>query len=140
MDARAMPLSAAFTAEGREAIGPLINAVCEGPKIVEVPLEAARGLARGPVRGRLLLMPLTDQDGDVSRIFGAIVLDGKPGRRALRFDVDPSLPLRCKRLTPLIRTVHEVKPHLTVARVLAGAHDCEAPRQRPRLRLVVDNT
>ncbi len=143
MEARSMPLSAVFTADGRDTLGPLINAVCEGPEIVEIPLTATRGLARGPVRGRLLLLPLTDQDGDISRIFGAIVLDGKPGRRALRFDVDQALPLRCKRLTPMIRTIHEVKTQMATADYHDDFGDTHAPApqfRRPHLRLVVNNS
>lgn len=145
MEARGMPLSALFTAEGRQILGPLISSACDGPEIVEIPLTAARGLGRTPMRGRLLMLPLKDRDGDVTKLFGCIIGDALPGRRVLRFDVDKQLPMRCKRLTPQMETLSEVRTRIAVA------HDVDvpapmpvkritAPKRAPFLRLVVDNT
>ena len=145
MEARGMPLSALFTADGRAVLGPLIKSACESPEIVEIPLTASRGLGRTPMRGRLLMLPLKDGDGDVTKLFGCIVADALPGRRILRFDVDRQLPMRCKRLTRQMETLSEVRARIAVA------HDIETPpalgadaappaRQAPFLRLVVDNT
>lgn len=145
MEARAMPLSSLFSSEGREALGPLVNSACEGPEIVEIPIIASRGIGRTPMRGRLLMLPLKDRDGDVTRLFGCIVSDTLPGRRVLRFDIDKQLPLRCKRLTPFMETMSEVRDRLAVP----GEYDLPmdvtpsaalVPVQRSHLRLVVDNT
>lgn len=152
-EARGMPLSAIFSAEGRAQLGPMINAVCEQPEIAEIPLTASRGLIGGPLRGRLLLMPMKDARGEITRIFGALIVDGAPGRRALRFDIDPAVPLRNQRLaTPVIRTIAEDAPtpappqvlnhlrEIAPATIPAAAHIPTPRAPRSYLRLVVDNT
>ena len=148
VDVRGMPLSTLFSASGRAALEPLIASVCEGPEIAEIPVSTPiRGLRRSLVRGRLLLLPLKDRDGQVTRIFGAIVLDGSTQRHTVRFDFDQSVPLRCKRLTPMIRTISKVRPtspeigvapeETTMNRAM---EDLPLRRPRPYLQLVVDNT
>ncbi|MBB5721871.1 hypothetical protein FHS72_001495 [Loktanella ponticola] len=130
MEPRGMPLSALFTPAGRDMLAPLIFDVCEGPDIVEVPVIAARSLGRSPLRGRLLLMPLKHAGQEVNRLFGAVVVDGKTGRRPMRFDFDRDQSLRQQAVQPIIRTVHEILSEPTVAH----------PAPRPALRLIVDNT
>ena len=149
MEPRSMPLSALFSSEGRDLLGEMVANVSDGPHIVEIPLTIPRGFARAPVRGRLLMLPLVDRNGNSSRILGAIVLDGKPGRGALRFDIDQSVPLRCKRVGPRIRTSQPI-PVTEAAetihqRPLARAETPARERPnirfgRPHLRLVVDNS
>ncbi len=152
MDARGMPLSILFSAEGREALGPLVEAVCDGPEIAEIPVMTTRGLRRTVLRGRILLLPLKDRAGKVTRIFGALVIDGAPGRQAVRFDPDHSVPLRCKRLTPMIRTIGQMKAAVADMEAAARPAPTSTPietadavtsvsrNSRPYLQLVVDNT
>lgn len=162
MEPRGLPLSSLFTASSRISLAPIINAVCEGPELAEIPVIASRGIARTPLRGRLLLLPLKDDDGAVTRIFGAIVVDGNRARRALRFDFDTNYPLRSQKIKPIIRTVHEVASLTEVLELPNTRHETPAkpasPRipaevtqqvwnapgaaasKRPALRLVVDNT
>lgn len=152
MDARGMPLSIMFSAEGRDALAPLLKSVCEGPEIVEVPLSATRGLRRSVVRARLLMLPLKDRDGQITRIFGALVMDGNAGRQPVRFSFDESVPLRCKRLTPMIRTISQMKAAVadmedaasvaTISKALPTTNPLPLPSRnaRPYLQLVVDNT
>lgn len=152
MDARGMPLSILFSAEGRETLAELLASVCDGPEIVEIPLTATRGLRRTVLRSRLLLLPLKDRNGHVTRIFGAMVMDGAPGRQPVRLDIDQSVPLRCKRLTPMIRTISEMKAAVadmqdaakpaTISKVMPTDAPMPLPVRsaRPYLQLVVDNT
>lgn len=152
MDARGMPLSIMFSGDGRDVLGPLLQSVCEGPEIVEVPLTATRGLRRAVVRARLLMLPLKDRDSKVTRIFGALVMDGNAGRQPVRFDIDASVPLRCKRLTPMIRTISQMKAAVaemedaasvaTISKAIPAEAPIPLPSRsaRPYLRLVVDNT
>lgn len=152
LEARGMPLSAIFTPEGRAQLGPIINAVCEVPEIVEIPVTASRGIIGGPLRGRVLLLPLKDVEGKLTRIFGALIVDGTPGRRALRFDIDPLVPLRTQRLSPVIRTIAENAPAATAPQYVQRLRDVEPTMpvvpsvlptlsaRRSYLRLVVDNT
>lgn len=147
VDVRGMPLSTLFSEDGREALAEVIKSVCDRPEIVEVPLTATRGLRRSVLRGRLLLLPLKDRDGGVTRIFGAIVLDGAVKRHIVRFDFDRTIPIRCKRLTPLIRTISEMKAAVADLNRDYEKADLEQPSKAPSksgarsyLQLVVDNT
>lgn len=150
MEPRGMPISAIFTPMGRQMLAPLIYDVCEGPELVEIPLIAQRGLARSPLRARLLMLPIKTTGPDINGIFGAIVIDGRAGRRSLRFDFDSDGTMRTEPLGPVIRTVHEVMtdddedvPQVaarTIEPVLPHElRQLDEPRQ-PGLRLVVDNT
>lgn len=147
IDVRGMPLSTLFSEAGRQSLAEVVQSVCEGPEIAEIPITATRGLRRSVLRGRVLLLPLKGRDGQVNRIFGAIVLDGAPSRHTVRFDFDRSIPLRGKRLTPMIRTISEMKT--AVADMNAAAdratmakamEPLPALSARPYLQLVVDNT
>jgi len=141
VEARGMPLSALFTVPGREALGPLIEQVVDGPHIVEVPLHTSRGFARMPAKGRLLMLPLADRDGQPTRIFGALITDSQPGRHAWRFDLDRAVPLRCKRVFSVMRRRAEPVSQSPVTSI-ASTPEPERPTfgRRPHLRLVVDNT
>lgn len=148
MEPRGMPISALFTPTGREMLAPIIYDVCERREISEIPLIASRGLGRSPLRGRMLLLPLKHDGEAVNRIFGAIVVDGRPPRRALRFEIDNGQPLRCEPVRPAIRTVHEILsypdadetplPPLPTPQIWEPAEPRRDPM--PALRLVVDNT
>lgn len=148
MEPRSMPLGALFTENGRDLVGEMVANVADGPHIVELPVTVPRGFARTPVRGRLLMLPLVDRNGNTSRILGAIVLDAKPGRGVLKMEIDTSVPLRCKKVGPRIRT-EPVRPHARPIEVMTTIAAPVEPtlqqlarprRVRPYLRLVVDNT
>jgi hypothetical protein len=137
MEPRGMPISALFTPAGREMLAPIIYDVCEQPEINEIPLIATRGLARSPLRARMLLLPLRNDDEGINRLFGALVVDGKPSRRALRFDFDPNANLRTQPVRPVIRTVHEILAD-TRDQIAVPTPVRRTPHQP--LRLVIDNT
>lgn len=137
MEPRGMPMSALFTPAGREMLAPIIHDVCENPEICEVPLVAHTGFGRSPLRGRLLLLPLR-HDGDIiNRLFGALVVDGKVGRRPLRFDFDQSIAIRTQTFQPVIRTVHEIMSEPDNMVIPQPMMKREGPW--PSLRLVVNN-
>jgi hypothetical protein len=159
MEPRGMPISALFTPLGREMLAPIIFDVCETPEITEIPLVAHRGFGRTPLRGRLLLLPLKQDSEEVNRLFGALVVDGRSGRRPLRFDFDQEQSLRVQSVRPIIRTIHEVMDEpitdfggpgptpafSTQTPVLAFESETttvstERSTTSPALRLVVDNS
>ena len=135
MEPRGMPISAIFTPMGRQMLAPLIYDVCEGPELVEIPLVAQRGLARSPLRARLLMLPIRTIGDEINAIFGALVLDGRAGRRSIRFDFDVESELRTEALRPAIRTVHEVMDEPVPTPPMRSFE-----AKRAGLRLVVDNT
>ena len=147
MEPRGMPLSALFTPAGRQMLAPIIHDVCETPEISEVPLVAPRGMGRAPLRARLLLLPMRHDVEGINRILGALVVDGRPGRKALRFEFDQEGTVRSESTQPIIRTVHEIMsvPNVTLhpaAPPLQQANSVPtlAPIKGFGLRLVVDNS
>ncbi|HKL70557.1 PAS domain-containing protein [Salibaculum sp.] len=120
---RGMPLSVLFTPGDRGRLATQVEVAFRMPSVVELPLRAARAPGRPALSGRLLLLPLCDDAGSVSRCLCALVADGNPGGGPRRFSIldDPSI-----RHEPLDRA------------------PLDPPRRRPAaggpaLRLVVDN-
>ena len=87
MEVRGMPISAIFSPEAREALSEHVETVFSEPAIVEAELTAERGIGKAPMDGRLLLMPLKSDFGDVSRILGCLVTRGPIGRTPRRFRI-----------------------------------------------------
>ena len=114
---RGMPLSVLFTPEARGRLATQLEVAFRMPSVVELPLTAARAAGRPALSGRLLLLPLCDDTGTVSRCLCALVADGRPGRGPRRFSFldearirhepldreprDPPRPLRPARGAPL---------------------------------------
>lgn len=87
MDVRGMPITTFFLPEARDRIASELEAVFDAPAIVEVALEAERGLGRPAVSGRMLLLPLTNRDAEVEMALGCIVTEGSLGRAPRRFAI-----------------------------------------------------
>jgi hypothetical protein len=127
MDVRGMPLSALFSFDARPALAEAINALIEGPALVDMPIQLPRTLLRRGQNGRLLMMPLLDDRGEVSRILGAVVMDGLvQGRGPLKLGIAEGGAIR-------------VEP---VSMMDTAPVPAAMPRRadgRPGLRLVVNN-
>jgi hypothetical protein len=87
MEVRGMPITAFFTPAGRAALDQTIEAVFDDPAIVDLALTGERGIGRPPLDARMVLLPMENDLGDVSRIFGCLVAKGDIGRKTRRFDV-----------------------------------------------------
>lgn len=87
VEPRGMPLTASFMPKARAAVAQHIEAVFRGPSIVEVSLESPRALGQPRLQGRLLLLPLTDEFGRVSRAVGLLVMSGRRGLGGRRFTI-----------------------------------------------------
>ena len=89
MEIRGMPLTAMFTPEGRKRVADATEAVFQGPAIAELVLTAEAGIGKPPMTARMLLLPMTSDMGDVTRILGCLVGEGQGiGRTPRRFLVD----------------------------------------------------
>ena len=96
MDARGMPLSILVTPQSRSILAEKIETMFAGPAMVEVPLKLSRGWARKPAPGRLLMLPLTNADGLVTRAIAVVTTEGmRPGGGGTRFDVATDGAFRC---------------------------------------------
>ncbi|MEQ9676262.1 MAG: PAS domain-containing protein [Roseovarius indicus] len=87
MDVRGMPVSSFINPEGREAFAGALARLFEEPATVQLDLVSASGFGQPKLTGRMLLLPLRSDLGDVSRAIGCLVADGRPGRVPRRFDV-----------------------------------------------------
>lgn len=87
MEVRGMPLSALLSPVSRATLGQMIRAAFDAPARIELSLLAERRIGKPELAGRLLLLPMSDDFGDISRILGCLVSDGTIGRAPRRFDI-----------------------------------------------------
>ncbi|MEO8241052.1 MAG: PAS domain-containing protein [bacterium] len=87
MDVRGMPLTALIEPGDRNRITEQLEAVFAGPGIVELALEAERGLGRPALEGRLLILPLIGSRGATDLALGCLALHGPLGRAPRRFAI-----------------------------------------------------
>ena len=129
---RGMPFTALFDPMGRSKIGPLLEGLFAGPAILQVDLEAERGIGRPAPRAHLMLLPLMSQVGKVDLALGCLTLDAPIGRAPRRFAIARSL---VEKLGTVSATVDALTPEFAEAQA-----DFVMPRpprsEGPHLRLV----
>ncbi len=137
MEVRGMPFCTFFTPAARAEVGMILDSVFSGPRTAELSITAGSGIGRPALEGRIVLLPLRSDLGDISRALGCLVTEGPVGRTPRRFDL-------CGSLTrPIEATVSDggrpapvplrgcAEPAVPFAG--ATAHPADA---RPHLRLV----
>lgn len=141
MEPRGLPLTALFIPTSRAAMAGYIESAFTGPSIVELPLEAPRAVGQPKLDGKILLLPLRDDHGRISRMLGVLVMSGRRGAGGRRFVIaDTSAP----RVDPIFG-LHAVETPATAPRRanLRPVTQTEGPNQKakdaPALRLVVSN-
>ncbi len=87
MEVRGMPFTSLFTAPARRRMTEILESVFEGPRKAEIAIVAEKGIGRPALSGRILLLPLRSDLGDVTRILGAFATTGNIGRTPRRFDI-----------------------------------------------------
>lgn len=98
MEVRGMPLSALISPVSRNRTAGLIASIFDDPAILDLSLTAERRLGKPALSGRMLLLPMSDDFGDISRVLGCIVSDGRIGRAPRRFEVTQhALKMLCAR-------------------------------------------
>ena len=132
MDARGMPLSALFEPGARSRLYAELEQIFTSPAIIEIWLEAERGVGRPEMTGRMMLLPLTGTAGDPPLALGCIVTDGAVGRQPRRFGIASMV----RELLPMppMRVIHSAPATLAVP----ASQMPTPPRSsgRPALRLV----
>ena len=159
MEARGMPLCAMFNAESKERVQGYLEQVFLLPALIEVPLISGWGLGRPRLSGRMLLLPLLDTNGAVTRALGAIRTEGGLGRAPRAFEMPewgavrienvsemapvkglpPQQPLRSDLPRSRITAMAEATVPFTPFRRGAEAPPAPHKAARPYLRLVVSN-
>ncbi|MEM9248270.1 MAG: PAS domain-containing protein [Pseudomonadota bacterium] len=87
MEVRGMPLSAFFTPDARRTLSDGLEHAFDDPAVVRLSLQAETSIGRPEMEGRLLLLPLKSDFGDVSRALGCMVTRGATGRTPRRFEI-----------------------------------------------------
>lgn len=142
MEVRGMPFTTIFAPAARQESGLLLESVFSGPRTAELTLSGETGFGRPALAGRMLLLPLRSDLGDVSRILGCLVTEGAIGRAPRRFEIRESLA------SPVLPDATD-RDRTTCPAPPAGLAEAAAPfaaapgqpvRSRAHLRLVVSDT
>lgn len=124
MDVRGMPLSALFDPAARTRLAAELEQLFEAPSVLEIWLEAERGVGRPALSARMLLLPLIGSGGEPGLALGCVVAEGSLGRAPRRFAIAGMV--RELIAQPALRVLPEVAPLPTPPRSLG----------KPALRLV----
>lgn len=141
MEVRGMPLSAFFEPAAREPLAGHVEAAFAGPAAVSLTLESAGGFGRAALSARLILLPLRDEGGKVTRVLGGLAAEGGTGRTPRRFRLvgAQSLPCGDRDLVPdapAPRDADQVPGLAEPSAPFAGPKGAHAPRAAGHLRLV----
>ena len=149
MDVRGMPLSTLFDPAGRNRSSDGLEAVFTTPAVLEIWLEAERGLGRPRLEGRILVLPLSDAQGQTTLALGCLAMSGALGRAPRRFAITGLLrepisigagAIAALPATPESSATFTALPSLPKTRLLhlaEGLHLAKGSRRtKPYLRLV----
>jgi hypothetical protein len=84
-----LPLSLLFAPRSRADLQEWVARCFAGPALVDLCVTASQGPFRPTLTGRLLLLPMLDAEGGVTRALGGLLLDGVPRKGGLRLDLAP---------------------------------------------------
>jgi hypothetical protein len=88
IDMQGLPITSLFLPEARPTVIEILSAVFEEPAVARAKLSSPGGIGRRTLEARLLILPLRDDQGDVTRAVGCLVAEGAIGRTPRRFAVD----------------------------------------------------
>ncbi|MBB1491991.1 MULTISPECIES: PAS domain-containing protein [unclassified Paracoccus (in: a-proteobacteria)] len=87
MEVRGMPLCALMHPGSRGRLSDVLEAVLQGPQIAEIELASPGSYGAPELTGRMLLLPLRSDLGDVTRVLGCLASEGEIGTAPRRFDL-----------------------------------------------------
>lgn len=133
MEPRGMPLSVFLDAAGRAMLEDALPQLRQGARVL-LPLHAEGSLGRPAIEAQMLLLPLIDASGVVTRVIGVLEYHGQPGRvpRALSPSAahvaSVTMPVTEMAAQPVSRPALEAAPQ-SMARIPAPP---PAPLRRPQ--------
>ena len=86
-ETRGMPITAFFVPAVRRVVGGMLEEVFQRPAQGSFTLVSPGGPHQQELEGRMVLLPLKSDLGDVSRILGCLVTRGEPGQGPRRFEI-----------------------------------------------------
>lgn len=93
MDVRGMPFSSLFEPAGRDNLSARVDQVFTTPCILDLCLEAERGMGRPALSGRMILLPVRGESG-ADLALGCLATEGMIGRNPRRFTCGRTLQER----------------------------------------------
>lgn len=142
MEVRGMPMTTFFTPKARDEMVKVLEGVFSGPEIVEITVRAEQGIGKPAIEGKILILPLRSDLGDINRALGCFATNGPVGRAPRRFEIVSVKTSKIRGLSePAEAKAPSVAPK-TAATNPAGFHEAAAdfeaakPSKRPNLRLV----
>jgi hypothetical protein len=140
VEPRGLPLTAVLLPDARAAMVYYIEAAFNGPSIVELPLESPRAVGQPQLQGKIMLLPLRDDHGRVSRVLGVLVMSGRRGIGGRRFKICDRSALRVEHIQEPIAGLRAVAGgKATTMRHCLRVIDTKKAQSKPALRLVVSN-
>jgi hypothetical protein len=142
MEVRGMPLTSLFVPTARSEAEAILSRVFDGPETAELTLAGETGAGRTGMEGRMILLPLRSDLGDVSRALGCLVGLGPIGRTPQRFGI------ACARVAPTVGWARRAPGHSAAPQMARGFAEETRPfirsgnaaaTRRPSLRLVVSD-
>ena len=87
MEVRGMPISVFFQADARKELHRALEALFDMPAQVTLSLSTEPGAFRKPIEAQMVMLPLRDEDGQITRVLGALQVDGTLKRGPHRFSI-----------------------------------------------------
>jgi len=128
MEVRGMPLTTLFEPGARTRITDALEPLFAGPQVLEMWLEAERGIGKPALEARMILLPLVGSAGEPGLALGCLASVGTIGRMPRRFGLAGLVR------EPLAAPMAAV-PDYSFAET-AVAYFPPPPRGKPNLRLV----
>lgn len=128
MDVRGMPLTTLFDPGARIRVTAALEPVFAGPSVLELWLEAERGIGRPALEARMILLPLVGSAGEKGLALGCLASVGTVGRMPRRFAV-------AGLVREPVSAAFAAVPDDSFAES-AKTYVPSAPRGKPNLRLV----
>jgi hypothetical protein len=126
MDPRGMPVTALLEPVARATLSEALGGLFRGEHLLDLWLEAERGMGRPPLWARMLLLPLIGAHGEPDMALGCLCTKGQIGRAPRRFAISRILR------EPLMG----IAPHGMASAFAEVPGRFQPPSGRPNLRLV----
>ncbi len=138
LEPRGLPMTSLVATESRSAISTYLEKAFSGPNLVELSLVSPRAVGQPKLQGKILFLPLLDDDRKVSRVLGILAMSGRRGIGTRRLSVVDETP----RVEPivglkLVKTSGPFASHRFASK--ASMSEMNKAKDRPALRLVVSN-
>ncbi|MDO5705484.1 MAG: PAS domain-containing protein [Paracoccus sp. (in: a-proteobacteria)] len=121
MEVRGMPVCSFLNPASRGRLSDVLETVFKAPQIAELRLSGPADYGRPAMTGRMLLLPLRSDLGDVTRALGCLIAEGEVGMTPRRFD------LVGERVSPVIDGAEVMVPSPSAR----GFADDAAPWRKP---------